>query len=299
MLKTIRIFIKVVEIGSFSGAAQVLDMAPSSVSRCMDKLEDELDTTLFERSTRQLSLTEKGNIFYEGALALVSDADNLKDALGTSATARQGKLRISVFESFGRLHICPYISEFMQRYPKINLDIELDNRVVDLFSEDVDVSIRMGIPQDSQLKARTLLSNHTVICASPDYLLRCGTPQTPEQLQSHNCLILNKGRQRNYWYFCKASKEQKILITGNLKSSGGTPLLSAALQGGGIVQLSHWMVSDYIKDGQLAPLLEDWQPSLSEKASGQVYALYKPSKYPNLLIRLFIDFLLEKTQGLY
>ena len=107
--------------------------------------------------------------------------------------------------------------------------------------------------------------------------------------------MLNQGRQRTYWHFKKGRQHKKILVNGNLKSKGGTPLLSACLQGLGIVQLSNWMICDFVKSGQLVVLLEDWKSSLSENTSGDIYALYKTSVYPNPLIRLFIDYLMEKT----
>lgn len=297
MLNSLQIFLKVVELGSFSKTASVLNMAPSSVARNIDSLEKELNVSLFNRNTRALRLTDKGALFLEGAAKLIRDAELLRGQLNNQETPAQGKLRISVFESFGRLHVCPIITEFLQRYPRVELEIEFENRLIDLVNENIDVAIRIGEQQDSQLKARILLSNHTLVCASPEYLARHGTPEQPAELQQHNCLILNQGRQRSYWHFKKGRQHKKILVNGNLKSKGGTPLLSACLDGLGIVQLSNWMLSDFVKNGQLVVLLEDWESSLSENSSGDIYVLYKASAYPNPLIRLFIDYLLEKTQN--
>lgn len=295
MLKSIRIFLKVVELGSFSKAASILNMAPSSVTRAIDNLESELKAELFKRSTRQLLLTDKGHVFYEGALALVADSDALLLSMAEGGKEPEGNLRISVFESFGRLSVCPIIPEFLQQYPKIKIEIELENRVVDLAAQNVDLAIRIGIPRDSSLKYRNLIPNHTFVCASPDYLAKNEKITEPADLSSHNCLLLNQERQRTYWFFKKNRRNVKVLVRGNLTSKGGTPLLEAALCGLGVVQLSNWVVSDYVKRGKLVVCLSDWEPFLSEQSSGNVYAVYKQGVYKNPNVRLFLDFLAEKT----
>ena len=297
MLNSIRVFIKVAELGSFSRAAAVLSMAPSSITRSIDKLEIELGVTLFKRSTRQLILTEKGAEFLQGASRLLADADILLSSVRQVNQEPEGMLRVSVFESFGRMHVSPLLPKFLKQYPKVRIGIELENRVVDLGSENVDLAIRIGKPVDSGLKARVLLSNHTLVCASPDYLSHHGKPQEPKDLAHHNCLILNQDRQRTLWYFKKGRSIKKIQVKGNLASRGGTPLLEAALSGAGIVQLSNWMVSDYVKQGRLIVCLQDWESSLNEESSGEVYAAYQNNKFPNPIIRLLIDYLVEHTHS--
>lgn len=297
MLKSVRIFIKVVELGSFSKAAKVLNMAPSSVTRAIDNLEHELNAELFKRSTRQLLLTDKGYVFLEGATNLASDCDSLLMSMADSNKEPEGNLRISVFESFGRLSVCPIIPEFLKKYPKITVEIELENKVVDLAGENIDLAIRIGTPKDSSLKFRNIIPNHTFVCASPDYLSKNDNLEKPEDLSLHNCLILNQERQRTYWYFKKNRRNVKALVSGNLKSKGGTPLLEAALCDLGVVQLSNWIVSDYVKSGQLEVCLRDWEPLLNEQSSGSVYAVYKQGIYKNPNIRLFLDYLVEKTHN--
>jgi DNA-binding transcriptional LysR family regulator len=297
MLKSVRIFLKVVELGSFSKAAKVLNMAPSSVTRAIDNLEHELKSELFKRSTRQLLLTDKGYIFLEGASNLVSNCDSILMSMTNSHKEPEGKLRISVFESFGRLSVCPIIPEFLKKYPKIAIEIELENKVVDLAGENIDLAIRIGTPKDSSLKFRNIIPNHTFVCASPDYLSKNNNIEKPEDLSLHNCLLLNQERQRTYWHFKKNRRNTKVLVNGNLRSKGGTPLLEAALCGLGVVQLSNWIVSDYVKNGQLVVCLRDWEPLLNEQSSGSVYAVYKQGIYKNPNIRLFLDYLVEKTHN--
>ncbi len=294
MLDLIRIFIKTVDIGSFSKTGAVLGMAPSSIARNIDSLEKELGVTLLKRSTRRLVLTEDGQQFLEGGIKLIAEADSLVSSMRQTNQAPEGSLRISVFESFGRQVISPLLPEFLARYPKISVVIDLDNKLVDLNSENIDIGIRIGRPTDSSLHARRLIPNETLLCASPKYLEKHGTPSSPQDLVNFNCLLLNNERQRTYWYFQQDKKLVKVPVRGNLSSKGGTPLLEAAIHDGGIVQMSNWMMLDLINQNKLTVCLPQWQPSLHEGSSGDIYAVYHGSKYPKPTLRVFIDFLIEK-----
>jgi DNA-binding transcriptional LysR family regulator len=303
MLTLIRTFIKVADLGSFSKTAQVLNLAPSSVTRSINKLEAELSVRLFKRSTRALVLTEEGNQFYERAEKLLEHADGLISSMQGTRSEPEGTLRISVFEGFGRAFISPLLPEFLSRYPKLKIDIELDNHIVDLNNENIDLGIRIGQPVDSSLNARLLLANKTLLCASPQYIEQYGMPAQPEDLADHNCLTLNHDRQRTYWHFharnsraCNNNLKdyKKIAVAGNLTSKGGTPLLEAAVNHGGIILLSNWMVDKLIIEGKLVQCLPEWQGSLFEESSGVIYAVYQGNKYLKPSLRAFIDFLVEK-----
>lgn len=293
MFSEMRIFIKVVEFGSFSKAADVLNMAPSSVARNIDNLERDFNATLLKRSTRQLLLTEAGEQFLAGARKLLSDEASLKASLSEQDKQPEGVLRISVFEGFGRVKVCPILSGFLAKYPQVQIEIDLDNQLVDLHSENVDIAIRIGTPVDSSLHARMLMANQTLLCASPGYLAQFGTPKKPDDLLQHNCLRLDRDRQRTYWHFRKAKQYKKVAVHGNLISRGGTPILEAAIHDGGIVQLSSWMMDNLVADGTLVRCLPDWQPSLSEHSSGDIYALYSGGKHMRPVIRAFIDYLVQ------
>ena len=296
MLNRIKVFIKVIDTGSFSKAGIVLNMAPSSIARKIDSLEHELGTTLIKRSTRKLTLTEDGYQFLEGAEKLLIEADQLKASMGQVNMEPEGVLRISVFESFGRQIVSPLLPEFLQKYPKVKIEINLDNQIIDLNRENIDLGIRIGRPADSSLRARKLLTNHTWLCASPDYLARTTAPTRPEDLANHNCLILSQERQRTYWYFKKDKKQIKVPVQGNLCSKGGTPLLEAAINGGGIVLMSQWMMLDLINANKLRVCLSGWEPSLHQDSSGEVYAVYLGDKYLRPVLRVFIDFLVNKIE---
>jgi DNA-binding transcriptional LysR family regulator len=299
MLDLIRIFLKVADLGSFSKTGQVLHLAPSSITRSINKLEAELDVRLFKRSTRALVLTEEGHQFYQRAGHLLDEADGLVSSMQGSRSEPEGRLRISAFEGFGRAFISPLLPEFLSRYPKVTIELELDNQIVDLNSENIDLGIRIGLPSDSNLNARLLLANKTILCASPSYLKKHGIPTIPEDLSEHNCLTLNRDRQRTYWHFRntnshKQSEYKKIIVDGNITSKGGTPLVEAAVNHGGIVLISSWMVKDLIKEGKLVSCLPDWQGSLFEESSGVIYAVYQGNKYLKPSLRVFIDFMVEK-----
>ncbi|GGY44836.1 LysR family transcriptional regulator [Bacterioplanes sanyensis] len=291
MLAAARVFLKVVEQGSFSKAAQVLNMAPSSVARAIDGLEGELGTSLLQRSTRQLKLTASGQRFYQGALAWVAQADELKYCVQDDPERVAGPLRISVFEAFGTVQLAPKLTNFMQQFPQVQLDIAHENRLIDLLEEDVDVAIRIGRPADSGLKALSLMSNETWVAAAPSYWQRHGKPTLPEELLQHNCLLLSRGRQRSYWHFRRQGEQVRVAPQGTLSSRGGIPLLAAAEAGAGVVQLPRWLLQPAIEQAKLEPCLTDWQAGLQGGDGGRVYAVYVARTYPNPVVRAFIDFL--------
>ncbi|MPY21160.1 LysR family transcriptional regulator [Shewanella psychropiezotolerans] len=294
MFALIKIFHQVVDSGSFSQAAKVLHMAPSSIARNIDNLEAQLKTTLFKRSTRQLVLTEEGDYFYQQSGKLVEDTDALLAEMRGALDTPLGMLRISVFESFGNLCLAPIIPEFLQMYPDIQIELDLDNKLVDLHSENVDLAIRIGVPQDSGLKARKLLNHPTLLTASPTYLNHRSPIRQPSDLHEHNCLLISQERQRNHWFFAKGKIQQKISVKGNFISKGGSPLLTAALKDCGVLLLSEWMVKPYIDSGQLVEVLPDWTVNHWEEGSGEIFAIYKGAQYPKPHIRVFLDFLIKK-----
>ncbi|NRD74933.1 LysR family transcriptional regulator [Shewanella sp. VB17] len=299
MLEKIKVFYQVVDSGSFSQAAQVLHMAPSSIARNIDILEQQLKTTLFKRSTRQLILTEEGSYFYQQSGKLVEDADTLLAEMRGSRDIPQGMLRISVFESFGNLCLAPIIPEFLQLYPNVQITLELENKVVDLHRDNVDLAIRIGIPQDSGLKARKLLNHPTLLAASPRYLNQHSAITQPSDLHEHNCLLISQERQVNHWYFSQGNTKQKVAVKGNFMSKGGSPLLTAALKDAGVLLLSQWMVKPYLESKQLVNILPNWTVGHWDNGSGEIFALYKSAQYPKPHISAFLDFIVKKLAENY
>lgn len=298
MLDRIRILAQVVESGSFSRAARALNLAPSSVTRTIDGLEQQLGVPLFKRSTRQLVLTDQGEYFLARSLPLLEEADQLVQSLQPLSGAPQGGLRVSVFESFGAAWLAPRLPVFLARYPGVRLEIELDNRLVDLDAENVDLAVRIGRPLDSGLHARRLLANRTLLVASPDYLATHGEPAHPGDIAHHNCLIRGQGRQRQHWHFQQGAERQRVAVQGNLASIGGTPLLCAAKAGCGLLLLSSWMVQQGLDEGSLLPVLPDWQASPYEDRHDEIYAVFRGGRFLKPQTRAFIDFLIEVMKPL-
>ncbi len=294
MLNNIETFLKVVECGSFSKAAKALQMATSSVTRQIDALEKELCTLLLKRSTRSLVLTEEGERCLDEASDLLERAVTLKESFNADKKGVEGLLRVSVFESFGRTILCPLLKDFLEMHPNLNIDISLDNQIVDMHKDNVDVAIRIGIPADSALKARKLLTNNMLLAASPDYFKIHQKPNSPDELSSRSCLKIGRHKQRNYWHFSKLGKHKKILITGRLSSIGGSPIIQAALDGLGIARLSEWLIKEHLASGKLETCLEDWHSSNKEHLQYDVYAVYRVSKTQQKPITSFMTFLAQR-----
>jgi len=293
MINKFKIFIKVAESGSFSRAGKILQLTPSSVSRAIDRLEEELNIKLFNRSTRHLALTEAGEQLLDSARKLVLDFDAVVASTQPDKAEPEGKVKISVFESFGRLILCPLIPTFLAMYPKVKIDISLDNNVIDLYRDDVDLAIRIGYPEDSGLKIRKLSTNRMVVCASKTYFEKNGKPAHPNDLSEHNCLLINQNRQSPRWYFRKKDEHHKVQVSGNMVATGGTPLLEAAKQGIGILLLSEWMFREELKSGELVAVLDSWESSLFEQGSGDIFLVFLEDKYMKPALRLFIDFVMQ------
>lgn len=292
MLEAIRVFIKAAECGSFSKTGAILGMSPSSVSRQIDKLEKDLATKLFKRSTRHLALTHSGEALLERATKVVFDLEAAFKAVRPELNEAAGNLRVSVFESFGRLCVCPVIPAFLTQHPKVTLELLLDNQMADLYKDEVDLAIRIGRPEDSQLKARKLVENRMSLCASPEYLARYGVPTKPGDLADHNCLVLSRSRRVVWWHFRQGEETEKVRVSGSLTSVGGTPLLEAGIQGLGLMMLPQWMVASHINSGAMVSVMKKWKPSLYAGGSGDVYAVYLDDPNTKPTIRSFIDYLL-------
>lgn len=290
MLDSITVFLKVNALGNFAAAARALNLAPSSVTRQIEKLEQTLGQRLFHRTTRSLNLTDAGKIFLEEASQIEEHWQQARLRLQFSEEPA-GNLNISVFESFGRLYVSPIAVAFVQRYPRVNLNLQLDDRIVDLHRDNIDIAIRSGRPGDSGLKARLLSRKQLLLVATPDYLQRHGTPQHPSELQHHNCLSFNRHHTQQHWFFRKGNEQSKVAVSGNFTAVGGDPVLRAALAGLGIAITAEWMKEHEDYRGNLVPVLGDWQVSLTEEDSTGIFALYKNDPFQRPAVSAFLDWL--------
>jgi len=284
------LFVRTVEEGSFSAAARALDLTPSAVSKQINRLEDRLNVRLFNRTTRQLSLTEAGRAFYGRCTRIVADIDAAEEAVHSLHNTVRGVLRVSATVAFARVQVVPRLATFLARYPELSIHFELTDRSVDLVEEGIDVAIRLSEQvDDPSLVARKLAVNRRMICAAPAYLARRGMPASPEALREHNCLTLYNVTSFNEWEFEAADSSRKIRVAGSFSANNADALYQAVLAGIGLARLSLFLVEPDIKAGRLVPVLPEY---IHEKAA--LFALYPHRRHLSSKARAFVDFLIEQ-----
>jgi DNA-binding transcriptional LysR family regulator len=286
-------FVRVVEAGSISAAADRMDVAKSVVSRRLKELEEHLGVELFHRTTRQMNLTDSGRAFYQQSVRILADILEAEHATSQFHGALKGNLKVAVPLSFGLMHLGPAITAFLQTHPDIEFDLDFNDRQVDLLAEGFDLAIRIASLPDSSLIARRLAPIQAVMCASPAYLERMGTPQTPEQLVRHHCLVYNLISNSDSWnVHDTAGQLIKTRIIPYLKASNGEFLRDAAADGLGIVLLPAFIVYREIERGALVPVLTGYR--YTQLAA---YAIYPQTRHLSQRVRAFVDFLSQRFEG--
>ena len=276
-------FLHVVEHGSFTKAAKVMEVSTSHISRQVQQLENRLGSLLFQRTTRKISLTDAGREYAVKLKAIKQELIDANNQLQGEQRKPKGVIRISGAGEFVACHVAPKIVEFVKRYPEVEVDMDFNNRNVDLVEEGFDLAIRFGRMQDSNLIARPLSPRIMTLVASPEYLAHHPTPTTPQQLTAHNCLIAMGKR----WRFNFAGDIKEVKVAGNWRSNHPRALLSATLAGLGIAHLATDIVDKYIENGQLITLLDEFQ--VTDNASWLVYPRKDLMPYR---VRLLIEHLL-------
>jgi DNA-binding transcriptional LysR family regulator len=287
----IEAFLRTVEGGSFAAAAKVLRQTPSAISRSVARLEARLGTRLLARTTRSLTLTPEGERFRQRAQTILHDLDELERSFTTDKAEPRGRLRVSVSVPFGLHRVLPVLPEFLERYPKITVDLSLTDVLVDLVSERTDIAIRHGPLADSSLRARKLGSSRWLIVAAPSYLQRHGTPATPADLERHNCLNFNFRRSVEGWAFRADGEVTRRHVSGNFLGNSGEALRLMCIGGAGIARLADFLVGDDVRAGKLLPLLQGHVQGESE----DIHALYVGHARPATRVRAFMDFLVERV----
>lgn len=282
-------FAAVVENGSFTAAAQALGISKSVVSKQVSLLERHLGVQLLNRTTRRLHLTQAGEVFASYSQRIMSEVREAEQSVLPLQSEPRGRLRISAPESLAMSLLPEALLRFQQQFPKLELDVHITGRFVDLVEEGIDVALRVGELEDSSLIARLLMPCSFHVCASPDYLKRNGAPEYPDDLGKHNCLIYSQGASPDSWHFKEVNGQGgNIKVSGNLHSDTGNLLLNAALNGNGILIGPTYMVAKEIKEGRLETMLDDYMPDTTG-----LYAVYPYSKLVSTKVRAFIDFLVE------
>lgn len=283
-----RVFTRVVELGSFARASEDLAVARPTATNAVAQLEKRLGVRLLQRTTRRLSVTEDGRNFYESAARILADLVEAEDALSSARTSARGRLRVSTPNSFIRLVFFPALPKFLARYPDLELEIVMSDRAVDLVEEGIDCAVRaVEIPDDSNLVARHVAKVHWVTCASPAYLQAHGIPRTVDDLAGHNCVRFispSTGRALD-WRFENGAERASFSPRGNLGVTSLEGAAAAALQGIGIAQVPDALMLPMLRSGELKPILADWvapAPSLA--------VVYPSNRYLTAKVRAFAEF---------
>lgn len=286
-------FVRVVEAGSISGAADRMDVAKSVVSRRLKELEAHLGVELFHRTTRQMNLTDSGRAFYQQSVRILADILEAEHATSQFHGALKGNLKVAVPLSFGLMHLGPAISEFLQAHPEITFDLDFNDRQVDILTEGFDLAIRIASLPDSSLIARRLAPIQAIMCASPSYLARMGEPQSPEELIHHRCLAYNLISNFENWNLYNIEGQLiRTKIAPYLKASNGEFLRDAAVAGSGIILMPTFILYKEIERGALIPLLTQYTSSRLS-----AYALYPQTRHLSQRVRAFVDFLIQRFEG--
>lgn len=279
-------FIKVVDARSFTAAAARLGLSKSVVSRRLAELEDRLGARLLNRTTRKLSLTEVGQAFYERCTRIIADLEEAERAVGDLHGAPRGRLRLNAPVSFGRLHLAPAIVAFAESYPAIEIDVDLNDRYVDLLEDGYDMAVRIGRLRDSSLVARKLAPCRRAVVASPAYLERFGVPETPEDLTRHNCLLYTNAPTAEQWQFGDGDNLRSVKVGGSMRANNGDLTCAAAVAGLGVAILPTFLCGAALATGDLVRL--DLPLHAPDTA---VYAVYPQNRHLSSKVRAFVDFL--------
>jgi DNA-binding transcriptional LysR family regulator len=290
-LATIRAFCSVAREGNFSAAAHELGVSTAMISKHIKQLEDELGARLLHRSTRQSHLTEAGAEYYQRCQQLLAHIEEMDASVKTLSDEVRGTLKLSAPPTFGGLFLIPAIVAYKERHPHVTIHLRMMPKVPDLVEGGFDLAIYAGHAQlaNSNLVARKLGSFRMIVCASKDYLQRRGTPDYPQDLARHNCLIYHDEVAYDDWTFSATQSEVSVHVAGDLHSNQGNALRVAAVGGLGVVRLPNYLVGDDIRAGRLVEILAAYQ-----SPPRAVFALYHQRRHVPAKVRTFIDFLAER-----
>lgn len=285
-LTSMRVFAAAAKLGSFSAAAEQLHISRAMASKHINNLEEKLDARLLNRTTRQLSLTEAGQVYYEKLQHILEEIEHANLSVSTLQTQTVGTLKVMSPPSFGSFHLSRALSDYKKQYPHVEIEMILTEAKPDLIEGGMDLAIHLGELKDANFIARKLNASRIVVCGSPDYFDKQGIPETPQDLNEHDCLRAIHQLPILDWTFKINNKTRHIDVKGMLTSNMADALRIAALNSCGLVQLPTYMVGLDIKAGRLIPVLQDYEPDELE-----IHAIYAHRKYLSTKVRTFIDHL--------
>ena len=289
-LDDLAVFVHVVEHRSFSAAARDLHLAPKAVSKQIARLEQALGTTLFERNTRNLRITDEGRAIAERVRAALGVLEEVQELATGGSRDLRGTIRLTAPTPFGRKYVAPAIHDFCRLHPGVGFDLRLSDQVQDLYSGDLDMAIRMGELADSRLVARRIADNRRILAASPTYLKAHGHPEQPEELAQHSCLVFAyPGLLQNTWPLRQGRREQTVTVSGTLCSDSGDVLHTWCLAGLGISLRESWDIHEELRNGRLVRVLPEWEATPSKISIVRARREPVPRR-----LTVFSDFLSER-----
>ena len=293
-LRGMETFVAVVECGSFTGAATRLEMSAVMVGKYIALLEGQLGTRLLERNTRRQSLTDAGRVYFDEARRVLEQVANAERSVERLRLAPAGTLRVSAPVSFGASIIAPLTASFLQAWPEVRVELDLTNRMVDLVDEGIDLAIRIGDIQRTDLVAKYLAPYRMAICAAPDYLVRHGTPQTPADLAGHQCLSHTVWTARNEWRLPGAAEEVRWKRDAVLRCNDGYALRMAAVAGAGLLLQPEVLLAEDLANGRLVRILQNYTPE-----PRPIHLLWRQDLRPLPKLTRFVEHLLKEVNGIY
>lgn len=284
-----RVFHAVVDSGSFTAASARLDMSPAMVTRYVAQLESHLGTRLLHRTTRKLSLTGVGADYFQRAVQILGLIEEAGLRAAQEATEPRGLLRVTTSGIFGIGVLDHVIVDYLNRYPHVQVEVSLSERIVDLVEEGFDMALRIASRVDGSMVARPVMRAPLVACASPAYISKHGAPRMPQDLERHNCLVFMRSPIGPNWIFHKSGKRVAVQVSGNFRADSGRALVNAALDGLGVVYEFGFAVEPYLRDGRLMRLLPGWHT-----VDLSVDAVWPTRKFLHPKVRTFVDLLVER-----
>jgi DNA-binding transcriptional LysR family regulator len=284
--RQISTFVEVVARGSLSAAARAEGIAPAMIGRRLDALEQRLGVKLLQRTTRKLALTNEGAAFLEDCQRILGELEEAESAVAERNAKARGHLLVSAPAGFGRQHVAPLLPSFLAEHRDVTVNLNLNDRLVDVVGHGVDVAIRIAMLGDSNLVGVKLADNHRVLVASPAYFKRHGAPRTLDELARHNCLAISTEGSQRGWTFLDEGKTVTLKVAGNMVCNDGEVLHHWALAGKGIAWRSMWEVGRAIEAGRLRTVLDQYAAP-----GNDIYAMFAQRRHLPLRIRAFVDFL--------
>lgn len=289
-LTALNVFRHAVELGSFAATSRHLGLSPAAVSKNISELEAHLAVRLFNRTTRRMSLTEAGTLYYERIVRVLDDLAAADDALRATQETPRGLLRVSAPMTLTLLCLSTVMPKFLTRYPEVSLDLQLDDRYVNIVDQGFDLALRGSDNlEDSSLIARKLMDLRHVICGAPSYFEQYGVPVSPEELANHSCIQFTPSSHANAWTFKKGDRMVSVPIKGRYKVNSSLAIRDALRSGFGLSLIPWIYVREDLREGRLQTALAEWSPN-----EATVYAVYPSKRYLTSKVRVFLDFLIEE-----